>query len=125
MTQIEGRDTRAAAPLTATGIDGTITVDADSLTIRKGFGTRTFGVRGSHTLAIWAIADAQLDAPTGERRGALQVRPVRQWSPNGSLTEYTVTFTEQAAGEFERVHARLQELLPARQTVRRSGAPGG
>lgn len=108
--------------LSATGVDGTVTVDGDRLTIHKGLSARRFGVRGSRTLAVGDLAEVRLDHPTAGSRGVLELRPVRRQSPSGSLGEYTVTFTEQSAGRFEQVHARLQDLLAARRAVNGSAA---
>lgn len=103
----------------AAGVNGTVTVQGDRVTIRKGLAPRSVGVRGERQVPIRDITAVRLHPASSEAKGFLElVLKGNDASMGGLLAassgEYTVLFTEQSAAAFEQVRAQVQAALDAR-----------
>jgi len=114
----------AGRRVSATGVNGQVTLDGDRLTIRKGLVRRSYGVRGDRDVPLRDLTAVRLRPATRSANGALELVVDRNGSRNGSPTapptgEYTLSFTEESAARFEQVRAGIQALLDAREQAHR------
>lgn len=105
-------DPAPSEPVSAKGINGTVAVAGDVLTIRKGLTARSSGVRGPRHIAIREVTDICLGPATDEHAGSLQI--VLNGNCAGANGEHTITFAKASAGQFDQVHARVQAALKRR-----------
>lgn len=102
-------DATPTGPVTATGVNGAITVDGALVTIRKGLVARNAGVRGPRRIAIRDVTQVRLEPASDQRPGSLEF--VVNGDRPGANGEHTVLFAKPAASQFEQVRARVQAAL--------------
>lgn len=119
--------TRPAAPRawSASGVNGTITISGDWITIRKGLVPRSFGIRRDRHVPLWGITAMRWQPATTETHGHLEL--ILADAPMGGLLaphngEHTITFTEESAPAFEHIRVNIQGALDARTSGTRTAA---
>ncbi|HVM12715.1 MAG TPA: DUF4429 domain-containing protein [Egibacteraceae bacterium] len=111
----------------ATGLNGTITVQGEWVRIRKGLAPRSVGVRGERQVAIRDVTEVRVHPATAETNGYLElVLKDSDASMGGLLSassgEHTVMFAEKSAAAFEQVRAQVQAVLDAGPPTRQTAA---